>query len=56
MSNAINEKKKETLIKQIPLGRIGKPEDIASMVQFLSSDEAGFITGQTITVAGGMIL
>jgi 3-oxoacyl-[acyl-carrier protein] reductase len=56
MSNAINEKKKETLMKQIPLGRIGKPEDIASMVQFLSSDEAGFITGQTITVDGGMVL
>ncbi len=56
ITSVLYEKKKETLMKQIPLGRIGKPEDIASMVQFLSSDEAGFITGQTITVDGGMVL
>jgi 3-oxoacyl-[acyl-carrier protein] reductase len=44
------------LEKQIPLGRIGSPEDIANAVLFLASDEAGYITGQTITVDGGMVM
>lgn len=39
---------------QHPVGRIGRPEDIAGMVLFLSSERAGFITGQTITIDGGM--
>ena len=56
MSDAINENQKDSLISKIPIGRIGAPEDIASIVQFLASDSAGFITGQTITVDGGMIL
>ena len=56
MSDAINKNQIDTLISKIPLGRIGAPEDIASIVQFLASDSAGFITGQTITVDGGMIL
>ena len=40
--------------KQHPAGRIGKPEDIAEMVLFLSSEKAGFITGENITISGGM--
>ena len=56
MSDAINKNQKDSLISKIPIGRIGSPEDIASIVQFLASDSAGFITGQTITVDGGMIL
>ena len=56
MSDAINKNQKDSLISKIPIGRIGAPEDIASIVQFLASDSAGFITGQTITVDGGMIL
>ena len=39
---------------QHPAGRIGTPDDIASMILFLSSDEAGFITGENITIDGGM--
>jgi NAD(P)-dependent dehydrogenase (short-subunit alcohol dehydrogenase family) len=40
--------------KQHPAGRIGAPEDIAEMVLFLCSDKAGFITGENITIDGGM--
>lgn len=39
--------------KQIPLGRVGKPEDVANAVLFLASDESGYITGQTLPVTGG---
>ncbi|NQV37850.1 MAG: 3-oxoacyl-[acyl-carrier-protein] reductase [Candidatus Marinimicrobia bacterium] len=56
MTNAITDKAKETLLSQIPLGRIGKAADIAAMVNFLASDEAGYITGQTFTVDGGMTM
>lgn len=56
MTSAIADKAKETLLSQIPLGRIGKAADIAAMVNFLASDEAGYITGQTFTVDGGMTM
>jgi len=42
------------LVQQTPLGRIGKPADIAKVVSFLASDDAGWITGQVIPVAGGL--
>jgi NAD(P)-dependent dehydrogenase (short-subunit alcohol dehydrogenase family) len=42
--------------KITPLGRLGKPEDIANLITFLASDEAAFITGQTINVCGGFML
>ena len=54
MSDAIEEKTKENLLNQIPLGRIGSPEDIANMALYLASDQAGYITGQTIAIDGGM--
>lgn len=41
--------------KNIPLGHLGDPEDVANMVAFLTSDKAGFITGQAINVDGGMV-
>ncbi|WP_297887109.1 3-oxoacyl-[acyl-carrier-protein] reductase [Sulfurihydrogenibium sp.] len=44
----------ENYLKQIPLGRFGKPEDVANVVLFLASDMAGYITGETIHVNGGM--
>ena len=46
---------KENAKKQIALGRFGKPEEIAGVVAFLASDDASFITGQTIVADGGMI-
>jgi NAD(P)-dependent dehydrogenase (short-subunit alcohol dehydrogenase family) len=50
------EETRQSLIKQIPLGRLGKPEDVASLALFLASDEAGFITGATINVNGGLFV
>jgi 3-oxoacyl-[acyl-carrier protein] reductase len=40
----------------IPLGRLGTPDDVANLVCFLASDEAGYITGQTFNVDGGMVM
>lgn len=54
MSAAIPEKIKEQLIARIPLNRAGQPEEIASAVVFLASDDASFITGQVLSVNGGM--
>jgi 3-oxoacyl-[acyl-carrier protein] reductase len=45
---------KAQVLPQTPLGRVGQPRDIADVVSFLASDEAGWITGQIIPVAGGM--
>jgi 2-hydroxycyclohexanecarboxyl-CoA dehydrogenase len=44
------------LERAIPLGRLGRPEDVAPAVAFLASDEAGFITGQTLSVSGGLTM
>lgn len=52
----IPENLKEEMLKQIPLGRIGKPEEIADAIAFLASDRAGYITGQVISVNGGMYM
>lgn len=54
MVRAIDEKVlKERIIPQIPVGRLGEPEEIARCVVFLAADEAGFITGSTISANGG---
>ena len=56
MTDQITDQAKESLITKIPLGRIGSPSDIAASALFLASDEAGYITGQTLTVDGGMVM
>jgi 3-oxoacyl-[acyl-carrier protein] reductase len=56
MTQAWGEEIRQSLIRQIPLGRLGTPDDIASLALFLASDEAGFITGATINVNGGLFL
>ena len=53
MVAAVPEKVLEAIIAQIPVGRLGKPEEIARCVAFLASDDAGFITGATISANGG---
>ena len=53
MVMAVPEKVRESIIAQIPVGRLGAPEEIARCVVFLASDDAGFITGATITANGG---
>ena len=56
MTAALSDKAKEAMVAQIPLGRAGKPEDIAAAVAFLVSDQASYITGQVIHVSGGMYI
>ena len=51
-----NEKLIEALKKGIPMRRLGQPEDIAGVVAFMVSDDAGFITGQTLSVSGGLTM
>ena len=53
MVMAVPEKVRESIIAQIPVGRLGEPEEMARIVVFLASDEAGFITGSTISANGG---
>ncbi|MBY8974683.1 acetoacetyl-CoA reductase [Rhodobacteraceae bacterium NNCM2] len=53
MVMAVPEKVRESIISQIPVGRLGEPEEIARAVVFLSSDDAGFLTGSTISPNGG---
>lgn len=54
MTAVLPEKVKDTVMAQIPLGRMGRPEDIAEAVAFLASEHAAYITGQVISVDGGM--
>ena len=56
MTGAMSEAVLEGAKKSIPLGRLGKPEDIADVVVFLASDSANYITGQVICVDGGMAM
>ena len=56
MTRALNEEQRASLAVQIPLARLGAPDDIAAAVAFLASAEAGYITGQTLHVNGGMYM
>jgi 3-oxoacyl-[acyl-carrier protein] reductase len=56
MTAGLSEDVKAEFTKQIPLGRMGTGEDIAAAVVFLASEEAGYITGQTLSVNGGMLM
>lgn len=56
MTDKLTDEQRETLLRTIPLGRMGKPEDVARVVGFLCSDEASYITGQVIAVDGGMTM
>ena len=56
MTKVISENVKEEILSQIPLSRFGKPEEISQLVDFLISDEASYITGQTIHINGGLFM
>ncbi|QAU36036.1 3-oxoacyl-ACP reductase FabG [Janthinobacterium sp. 17J80-10] len=56
MTKALNEQQVSALQQQIPLGRFGTPDDIAAAVSFLASPQAGYITGATLHVNGGMYM
>ena len=54
--DSIDSSKLEEMAKNIPIGRIGAPEDISKLVSFLASDESSYITGQVLHVNGGLTL
>ncbi|MDX1519202.1 MAG: 3-oxoacyl-ACP reductase FabG [Gammaproteobacteria bacterium] len=56
MTDELADEQKNELLNQIPLGRLGDPDDVAKSVAFLASDHAAYITGQTINVNGGMYM
>ncbi|MGZ0085214.1 3-oxoacyl-[acyl-carrier-protein] reductase [Caldibacillus thermoamylovorans] len=56
MTEALSAEQKENMLNQIPLARFGEPDDVARVVAFLASDAAGYMTGQTLHVDGGMVM
>ncbi|MCI9001260.1 MAG: 3-oxoacyl-ACP reductase FabG [Oscillibacter sp.] len=56
MVRALGQETRAMLVEETPLGRLGRPEDIAEVVGFLASEKAGFITGQVITSDGGFVV
>ena len=56
MTDVLNDKQKEAILGRIPAGRMGGPNDIAAAVLYLASEEAGYVTGQTLHVNGGMAM
>jgi len=56
MTRALPDAQRDALLNKIPLGRLGRPEEIAATVAFIASPQAGYITGSTINVNGGMYM
>ena len=56
MTDALNDKQREAILAKVPAARLGTPEDFAAAAVYLSSNEAAYVTGQTIHVNGGMAM
>jgi 3-oxoacyl-[acyl-carrier protein] reductase len=56
MTEALSEKNKDAILQLIPLGRIGRPQDVTAVIVFLASEAASYITGQVIHISGGMYM
>jgi 3-oxoacyl-[acyl-carrier protein] reductase len=56
MTRAMTDAQREALLARIPLGRLGTPDDVAAAVVFLATPAAGYITGTTLHVNGGMLM
>lgn len=56
MTDVLTDEQKESMLNMIPLKKLGKAEDVAKVVRFLASDDANYITGQTLHIDGGMVM
>jgi 3-oxoacyl-[acyl-carrier protein] reductase len=56
LTGVLSDTVRQAILENIPLGRLGQPQDVANLVCFLASDAAAYITGQTLTVDGGMVM
>jgi len=56
MTDKLNEKQREVILARVPAGRLGTPADVAAAAVYLASDEAAYVTGQTLHVNGGMAM
>lgn len=56
MTEVLNDEQKSAILSQIPLEKLGEPEDVAAVVRFLASDDAKYMTGQTLHIDGGMVM
>jgi len=56
MTEALNEQQREAILRNIPAGRLGSGDEIAAAVAYLASDQAAYVTGQTLHVNGGMAM
>ncbi|MGD1885719.1 MAG: 3-oxoacyl-[acyl-carrier-protein] reductase [Cohaesibacteraceae bacterium] len=56
MTDALNDTQRDTILTKVPAGRLGTPDDVAGAVLYLASDEAAYLTGQTLHVNGGMAM
>ena len=56
MTQALSKEQKDLMLKKIPVGKVGTPDDVARCVSFLTSEKASFITGSTVNINGGMLM
>jgi 3-oxoacyl-[acyl-carrier protein] reductase len=56
MTEELNDKQRESILTKVPAGRLGHAEEVAAAVIFLASNEAGYVTGHTLNVNGGMLM
>lgn len=56
MTDALTQEQQDAILSKIPLAKLGTPEDVANVVRFLASDDANYLTGQTIHIDGGMVM
>ncbi|HUV32220.1 MAG TPA: SDR family oxidoreductase, partial [Devosiaceae bacterium] len=56
MTDGLDDKQRQAILRDIPMARLGEPEEIAAGAVYLASDEAGYVTGQTLHINGGAVL